>query len=249
VQHAIDAEAHAPHVAARFQVDVRGALFVGVLQQPVDDVHDVLVVGIDVAGTAQLHQLLEAGQGAAGLAADIAARAAHRAGHAVELHRVAVQVQRVDHRQLDPAPGEVLEVAQPFLRQWLTGCHQHPFGVHRQRQEAVPACVGMGDQGGHRGHIDPGRIDPQVARAGARGQPFGEALEAQLAAAGGGQLEMGQQHQRMDLTGIACPLGGEADALQIAVGHQAVGDQCRGNLVEAKPARQQRGGGVRAGDE
>src|SRR5690606_22371428 len=91
VQHAVDAEAHAAHVAARLQVDVGGALLVGVLQQPVDDVDDVVVVGIDVAGATQLDQLLEARRLAALLAA-VLLRAAHRAGDAVELHRVAVQV-------------------------------------------------------------------------------------------------------------------------------------------------------------
>jgi hypothetical protein len=41
-------------------VDVAGALLEGVLPQPVDDVDDVAVVGIELAvALAQLHQLLE----------------------------------------------------------------------------------------------------------------------------------------------------------------------------------------------
>ncbi len=48
-----------PSFAARLEVDVAGALVEGVLQQPVDDADDVLVVGVELAGAAQLHQLLE----------------------------------------------------------------------------------------------------------------------------------------------------------------------------------------------
>jgi len=60
MQHAIDAEAHLSCVAARLEVDVRGALIECVLPQPVDDVDDVLVVGVDAAARAQLDQLIDA---------------------------------------------------------------------------------------------------------------------------------------------------------------------------------------------
>jgi hypothetical protein len=49
VHDAVDAEAHVAHVAARFEVDVRRALLERVLQQPVDDVHDMAIVDADVA--------------------------------------------------------------------------------------------------------------------------------------------------------------------------------------------------------
>ncbi|MNE24215.1 hypothetical protein D3C80_1174990 [compost metagenome] len=45
VQQAIDAVAQLALFAAWFQVDIAGALLDGVLQQPVDDMHDVRVVG------------------------------------------------------------------------------------------------------------------------------------------------------------------------------------------------------------
>ena len=66
VQHAVDAEAHDADVAPRLEVDVAGALVEGVLPQPVDDVDDVLVVGVELAvGLAQLDQLLEVADAAA----------------------------------------------------------------------------------------------------------------------------------------------------------------------------------------
>ena len=46
MQHAIDAEAHHPRIASRLDVDVGGALFERVLPQPIDDVDDVLIVGV-----------------------------------------------------------------------------------------------------------------------------------------------------------------------------------------------------------
>ena len=51
VQHAVDAQADARHVASRLQVDVPGALLERVLPQPVDHLHDALVVGVELALT------------------------------------------------------------------------------------------------------------------------------------------------------------------------------------------------------
>ena len=59
MQHAVDAEAHEPDVAPRLDVDVGGALLERVLPEPVDDVDDVLVVGVELAVLAELDQLLE----------------------------------------------------------------------------------------------------------------------------------------------------------------------------------------------
>ena len=48
-----------PDVAPRLDVDVGRALLERVLPQPVDDVDDVLVVGVELAVLAELDQLLE----------------------------------------------------------------------------------------------------------------------------------------------------------------------------------------------
>ena len=61
VQHAVDAEAHVADVAPRLDVDVARALLEGVLEQPVADVDDVLVVGVELAAAPELDQLLEVG--------------------------------------------------------------------------------------------------------------------------------------------------------------------------------------------
>ena len=54
VQHAVDAKTHATLFAARLDMDIAGPLFKGVLKQPVDDIHNVRVVGVGLlAGAAQ----------------------------------------------------------------------------------------------------------------------------------------------------------------------------------------------------
>jgi hypothetical protein len=88
MQHAVDAEAHDAQVAPRLDVDVRGALLEGILPEPIDDAHDVLVVGVELlVALAQLDQLLEV-RGAAGNIA-LVQRALDELGQVVELHLVA----------------------------------------------------------------------------------------------------------------------------------------------------------------
>jgi len=64
VQHAVDAKAHRALLAPGFDVDVAGTLLERVLEQPVDDVDDVCVVGVRllVAG-AEVEQLFEIAEG------------------------------------------------------------------------------------------------------------------------------------------------------------------------------------------
>ena len=88
MQHAVDAEADDAEVAPRLDVDVRGALVEGVLPQPIDDMDDVLVVGVELAvALAQLDQLLEARQPGRHLA--LGRRLLDRLGEVEELDQVA----------------------------------------------------------------------------------------------------------------------------------------------------------------
>ena len=59
MQNPVDAEAHDPELAARFEVDVAGTLLEGILEQPVHQRHYMLLVGIEVLVLAQFDQLLE----------------------------------------------------------------------------------------------------------------------------------------------------------------------------------------------
>ena len=78
MQHAVDAKADRAHLAPRLQVDVAGALVEGVLPQPIDHLHDTLVIGVErLVVLAEFDQLLEARQrvGLAGLDAFLIERA------------------------------------------------------------------------------------------------------------------------------------------------------------------------------
>ena len=105
VQDAVDPEADAGNVALRFQVDVRGALFEGVLPQPVDDVDHVLVVGVELlVQLAQFDQLLEIVAQGDILAAGFI-RALDRLGQGEKLGDVLRNVQRAGDHQVDLAAG------------------------------------------------------------------------------------------------------------------------------------------------
>ncbi len=91
MQHAVDAKADDADVAARLDMDVRRALVEGVLPEPVDDQHDVLVVGVERAlGLAHLDQLFEVRDADAG---NVAPRQGllHRLGQVVELDLIAAR--------------------------------------------------------------------------------------------------------------------------------------------------------------
>jgi hypothetical protein len=60
MQDAVDAEANDADFAPRLDVNVAGTLFESVLPEPVDDIDDVLVIGVELAiGAAEFDQLLE----------------------------------------------------------------------------------------------------------------------------------------------------------------------------------------------
>ena len=60
MQHPVDTKADDTQITPRFNVDIRGALLESVLQQPVDDVDDVRVVGVELTiGAPEIDQLLE----------------------------------------------------------------------------------------------------------------------------------------------------------------------------------------------
>jgi hypothetical protein len=54
VKHTVDPEPHLADRAAGFYMDIRGALVKGVLQQPVDDLDHVLVIGIRMFAGAKI---------------------------------------------------------------------------------------------------------------------------------------------------------------------------------------------------
>ncbi len=156
-------------VAARLQMDIRRALVERVLQQPVDDVHDVAIVHAELAGLAELDELFEVEQRAAvvevalgvlGALGSNAARSTTRRGSGSD-------VQRIGNDTLDVLAQHVRKVGDP-ARIERFGRREHDLHrAHRDRQDAVAVRIGVADDLRHRVNVDLHRIDLHVRQCGA----------------------------------------------------------------------------------
>ena len=126
VKHAIDAEADITGIPAWLQVDVAGALIEGVLQQPVDDAHDVLIVGVKFTGFSELHQLLEIAHAADWRRPAVFGGSGDRAADGVELGQVAFQIQRVGDDAVEVQPQHARELVLPLAYIGLGGGDGYP---------------------------------------------------------------------------------------------------------------------------
>ena len=93
-------------------VDIARALLEGMLQQPVDDADDVLVVRIGLGLGAELEHLLEIAH-VARRTAPGGAGAAYGARHRVELTRETRDIARVGQHTSNTAARDLLEVGLP----------------------------------------------------------------------------------------------------------------------------------------
>ena len=220
-------------------MDVRGALLEGVLQQPVDDVHHVAIVGTDLAALAQLHQLLEVEDRRGAVAPGLGVLGKlDRALNAVELLLVAVDVERAGDNALDVPPQHVCEVGRPAVVERFAGGERHLAHGRRDRQDAVPFRVGQAHHLGDRGCVDLHRIDLEVRQAGMAGQPLGQRLQAQrpTGLALVDQLGVGDHHQRVQLHRAAAGARAHAHVLRI-LGERVTVDHQRGqHLVQFESA-------------
>jgi hypothetical protein len=198
VQHAVDAEADEALVPARLDVDVAGALVEGVLQQPVDDVDDVGVVGLGALQRAELEHLLEVGDVAdfqPGLA-----RLRDRPRHGVELEHVAVQVRRIRHHATDAPPAQGLgEHGLPLVHERLAAGDHHLVVADLHGEDVVALGEGVAHHLGDGVDVDLQRVDAQVRLTADPAQPVGEGFEVERLARGVAVLELpgGDDLQRM----------------------------------------------------
>ncbi|MCY1413633.1 hypothetical protein D9M71_290660 [compost metagenome] len=208
MQHAVDAKAHRALLATGLDVDVAGALLERVLEQPVDDVDDVGIVGVRllVAG-AEVEQLFEIAEGA-----DVRVGAVgpgDRLGQTEKFDAQALDVHRVGHHALDRQFEHVGQVSLPAADIRLGAGHGYRLAVDGYREDLVALGEGIGHQRGHGRDVDFQWVDAQVRLAGLPGQPQGQALEVQRFAGAAEivQLLAGNELQRMHL-----PKGGVAAA-------------------------------------
>src|SRR3989338_3458687 len=171
MQHAIDTEAHDADVAARLQMDVAGALLEGILEQPVHQRDDMLLVSVQVLVFAQLDQLLEIlhadGLSRLGLAGKL-----HRIGEAVNFRQVAVDVEWAGQHQLDFQVEDTLQLRHPVGNERLGGGNGHSVLADLDRHDLEPLSVRLGNDIGNTAKIKLQRIDMKIGHAGTRRQPL-----------------------------------------------------------------------------
>ncbi|MPN30486.1 hypothetical protein SDC9_177957 [bioreactor metagenome] len=223
MQHAVDAEADDAEVAPRPDVDVGGPLVEGVLPQPVDDMDDMLVVGIVLAvALAEFNQLLEARQPAGHFA--LGGSLLDRAGKVEEFDQITANVLGIGHHPADVLAQDLAQFALPFAQEGLSGGHHHLARRHLHRQDAETPGVGAGHHFADAGEVDLQRIDVEVVETATRCQPFGQHVERQEFGwcRRGAPLLVGDDDQRMDL--VAVQLALDLQRLCRFALDQAIGD-------------------------
>ncbi len=201
MQYAVDTETDHAHVALRFEVDVRGALIERVLPEPVDDVDDVLVVGIELAvAGAHFDQLLEivAQRGVGGA---LVARALDRLGQREELRGVLLDIERVGDHQLDQAARDARNLFFPFEIERVRRGHGQ-LGLGHVHREDVEACrVGGRHDVGHAGEVGFQWIDAEKRQLHLARHPFREPVQRQRAMRRMRRLQLALRHRHQRVHG------------------------------------------------
>lgn len=179
MQQAVDAVAQLALIAAGFQVNVAGTLFDSVLQQPVDDVHDVRVVGAGFGlALAQFQQLLEFAQ-AGGL---LVLRAFYRLGEVLERLPCLADLQRAGQHPANRPAQAAGQVGLPVVLVGLGTGDGNAEGVGCDDEDAVALGEGRCDQAADLGQVELHGVDAQVRLADLAGQPLAKVLKVQLLA-------------------------------------------------------------------
>ncbi len=212
MQHAIDAEAHLAGFPARLQVDIAGPLGKRILQNPVHDIDDVLVVRV-VMPLAHFQQLLEVGNTGHFLAG-IAGGPGDGAAQVVELHPVAAQLLGIGQHHLQlPVTQHLLEMGLPVAHKGLVAGHHHLVPLHFHRNDAVTLGKGITHHIGHLIHMDLERINVTHRHTRLFPQPAGQEIHIQQLVGIGpvGEPILGQHLNRVPIQLLLLPWRGGND--------------------------------------
>ena len=236
MQHTIDAQAHAAGFAARLDMDITGALLKGVLEQPVDNVDHVGIVGVRLlTHAAQVEQLLEVADTTALLIGGVGT--GHRAGQTVELYRIALQVFRIGNHAADIAFEHMLQIGFPAMYKRLGAGDGHLAIIDLDRQNPVALGKGEGHQRRQRRDIDLQRVDTEKRLAALAREPAAEGIEIQLLARPSLILDIlrGNELQRVQLGSVAHGGAAQADQVISAVLAQPpLGNQCVQKIAQVQ---------------
>ena len=154
VQYPVDAEPHFADIAPWLDMDIAGALLERVLQQPVDNIDDVLVVGIGLLHRSQLQHLLEVGHPGTSVSPVGATGPVYRAGHGIKLGGVAGDEPGIGQHPAHALAQHVFQVALPGLDVRFAAGDHHLLVVDLHRQDAVALGEGPGHDLGDGGDVD-----------------------------------------------------------------------------------------------
>ena len=234
MQHAVDAEADDPDIPPRFNMNVRRPLIESVLPEPVNDVNDVLVVGVErPVGLAQFNQLLEARNAGVGLT--LLRRLLDRFGEVEELNQITLDIRRAGHDATDVLAQDGRQFALPLAQIGLSGRDHHLVRRHLNRQDGKAGRIGAGHHVADPAEINFQRIDMHVGQTDLIRHPLRQDLDGQQAGRKFGitPFLVGNHHQRMDFLGITLALF--LERCHILGDHQAIGQQQVKHLAEAQP--------------
>ena len=216
-------------------MDVARPFLKSVIEQPVADVDDVLVVGVELTAASELHQLLEVGD-VADRALVLHGRALDRARQVVELDQVRLDVEGIGDDALDLEAQHLADLLLPFAHVRLAGGDGHLARGDRHRQDAVALGVGARHRLGHRRKVDLEWIDVVVGQLDLVRQPLREGLEVQQLPRLAWILPflVGDHHQRMRISASEAAIAGELVGRVLR--HQPVRHQVREQLGQLEPA-------------
>ncbi|KFB72134.1 MAG: hypothetical protein AW09_002689 [Candidatus Accumulibacter phosphatis] len=178
MQDAVDPETHDADFASGLDMDVAGALVESILPEPVDNVDDMLVIGIELAiGTTEFYQLFERRQ-VAGRATELGSLL-DRARKIVELDQITRDVDRVGDHPADFLLANRLDLLLPVPQKRLGRRHHDFTRRYLNRQHPEAGCVGTRHHFGHRSEIDLQGVDVLVLEANPARQPLAEIFESQ----------------------------------------------------------------------
>ena len=190
-------------------MDITGALGKRILENPVHDIDDVLVVRI-VVSLPHFQQLLEVGN-PGHLLTGITRGTGDGTAEIVELDTIAAQLLRVGQHHLQlPVAQYLLQVPFPVLQERLVAGHHHPVPVHLHRDDAVALGKGIAHHVGYLIHLHFQRVDVVHLHVGTLAQPVGKKVHIQqlVGITSIGQPVLGQHLDRVPVQLLLLPRRG-----------------------------------------
>ena len=227
MQHPVDTKAHGALLAPGLYVDIAGPLLKGALKQPVDNIHNVRVVGVRLAGAcAQGEQLFEVGLGAAFLIVEYGP--GDRFGQLEELCAQALDLQGVGNDPQDGAFECLTQIGFPAAHPGLAAGDGDGRVIGGHREDSMALGKGKRHQPCSRNGVNLERVQAQIRLPAVAGEPGRERLDIERPAGLAGVFEvlLGQKHQWV----------------QGGVGGCSAGDQCLFGAALPDPVLSKQGG-------